>query len=78
MESALRTQLGDALERRAVEDLAAAWFGEGRISSRQAAALLGLSLFEVHDFLKRKGVALPMSIDEVQKDIASLRMTREA
>ncbi|RPI22684.1 MAG: hypothetical protein EHM61_21655 [Acidobacteria bacterium] len=55
VESTLRRQLGKGLEERAKQDLAAAWFREGRITSRQAAALLGMSLFDAHAFLKGKG-----------------------
>ena len=72
VESTLRLQLGTDLEERAKEDLAAAWFGEGRITSRQVAALLGMSLFEAHAFLKRKGASLPMSLSDIQSDLASL------
>jgi len=73
VESTLRRQLGKGLEERAKQDLAAAWFREGRITSRQAAALLGMSLFEAHDFLKGKGASLPMSLSDVESDLASLR-----
>lgn len=76
IESTLRFQLGPGLERHAKQDLAAAWFGEGRISSRQVAELLGLPLFDAHAFLKSRGAALPMSIDDVQSDLASLHETR--
>jgi predicted HTH domain antitoxin len=73
IESTLRFQLGPELELRAKQDLAAAWFSEGRLTSRQVAELLGISLFESHAFLKSRGAALPMSIDDVQADIAALR-----
>lgn len=75
IESALRVQLGPALEDRAKQDLAAAWFAEGRISSRQVASLLGMSLFEAHAFLKSKGASLPMTAAEVEFDLASLRQS---
>jgi len=73
IESTLRIQLGPGLELHAKQDLAAAWFREGRISSRQVAELLGLSLFEAHAFLKSRGAALPMSVQDVESDLASLR-----
>jgi predicted HTH domain antitoxin len=73
IESTLRLQLGPALEERVKEDLAATWFSEGRITSRQVASLLGMSLFETHAFLKKKGASLPMSIADVESDLASLR-----
>ena len=75
VESTLRSQLGGNLEDRAKQDLAAAWFSEGRLSSRQVAALLGVSLFEAHAFLKSRGASLPMSISEIESDLESLRET---
>jgi predicted HTH domain antitoxin len=78
VESTLRLQFGAALENRAKEDLAAAWFSEGRISSRQAASLLGLSLFEAHAVLKQRGASLPIPISEVEADLASLRESRNS
>jgi predicted HTH domain antitoxin len=78
VESTLRLQFGASLENRAKEDLAAAWFSEGRISSRQAASLLGLSLFEAHAVLKQRGASLPMPIPEVEADLASLRESRDS
>jgi predicted HTH domain antitoxin len=74
--SSLRLQFGEALEERAKQDLAVAWFTEGRISSRQAAQLLGMSLFEAHAFLKGKGAALPISLSEVKSEVASLQGSR--
>lgn len=76
IESALRLQLGPSLEDRAKQDLAATWFHEGRITSRQVASFLNLSLFEAHDFLKRKGASLPMSLKDVESDLASIRELR--
>ena len=73
VESALRLQLGPALEQQAKQDLAAAWFAEGRLTSHQVASLLSVSLFEAHAFLKSKGASLPMSIADVEHDLASLR-----
>ena len=73
VEATLRGQLGTALEERAKQDLAAAWFSEGRITSRQVAGLLGMSLFEAHAFLKSKGASLPMTLSDVESDLASLR-----
>ena len=78
VESALRLQFGPALELRAKEDLAASWFSEGRITSRQVAQLLGIPLFEAHAFLKAKGASLPMSINEVEADLASLQQLRDS
>lgn len=75
VESTLRSQYGSSLEERAKQDLAAAWFSEGRITSRQVAGLLEMSLFEAHAFLKRRGASLPMTVLEVESDIESLRET---
>jgi predicted HTH domain antitoxin len=73
IESTLRRQLGPALELRAKQDLAAAWFSEGRISSQQVAELLGMSLFEAHAFLKSRGAGLPMTLADVEADLVNLR-----
>jgi predicted HTH domain antitoxin len=73
IETALRIDGGPSLDERAKQDLAAAWFAEGLITSRQVASLLGISLFEAHAFLKRKGVSLPISLQDVESDLASLR-----
>jgi len=75
IESTLRSHFGARLEERAKQDLAAAWFSEGRITSRQVAALLEMSLFEAHAFLKSRGASLPMSIADVEADLDSLRET---
>jgi predicted HTH domain antitoxin len=76
LESALRRQMGTSLEAEAKQDLAAAWYSEGKISSRQVASLLGMSLFEAHAFLKRKCAWLPMNLSEVEADLASLLESR--
>lgn len=73
IESTLRCQLGPGLEERAKEELAVSWFREGRLTSRQVAAFLGTSLFEAHAFLKGRGASLPMSLADVEDDLASLR-----
>jgi predicted HTH domain antitoxin len=73
IESMLRSQFGSRLEERTKQDLAAGLFSERRITSRQVAALLGMSLFEAHAFLKSRGAPLPMSLSEVESDLASLR-----
>lgn len=73
LESALRGQFGTNLEQSAKEDLAAAWFTAGKLSSRQVAQLLGLSLFEAHAFLKSHNAPLPMTEQEVATDVATLR-----
>jgi predicted HTH domain antitoxin len=78
IESTLRCQLGPTLELQAKQELAAAWFVEGRLTSRQVAELLGVSLFEAHAFLKSHGAALPMSLTDVESDVASLRESHGA
>jgi predicted HTH domain antitoxin len=78
LESTLRLQFGASLEERAKQDLAAIWFSEGQISSRQVASLLGMSLFEAHAFLKSRGASLPMSLFEVEADLASLSESRRS
>jgi len=76
VEAELRSQLGPGLEQRAKQDLAASWFREGRLSARQVAALLGMSLFEAHEFLKSRGASLPQSIADVEADLAALHELR--
>ena len=73
IESTLRSQFGHQLEQSAKQNLAIAWFREGRISSRQVAELLETSLFEAHAFLKSKGASIPLSLTDVETDLASLR-----
>lgn len=73
IETTLRDQVGNDLEQLAKEDLAASWFRDGRITSRQVAEFLGLSLFEAHAFLKRQGVTMPMTLEDVEEDLATLR-----
>ena len=75
IESTLRNHFGAKLEEQAKQDLAVAWFCEGRITSRQTAVLLGMSLFEAHAFLKSRGASLPMSIADVEADLDTLRET---
>ena len=73
VEATLRFQFGADLEQRAKQDLAVSWFREGRLTSRQVAALLGVSLFEAHAFLKKHDASLPMSLLDVENDLAALR-----
>ena len=73
--AALRSQLGPDLEQCARQDLAVNWFREGRLTSRQVAGLLGISLFEAHAFLKSRGASLPISIADVEDDLGALRQS---
>lgn len=73
IESTLRCQFGGGLEERAKQDLAVSWFRDGRLTSRQVASLLGVSLFDAHAFLKSRGASLPMSLADVENDLAALR-----
>jgi predicted HTH domain antitoxin len=73
VEAALRCQLGPGLEQRAKQDLAISWFREGRLTSRQVATMLGVSLFDAHAFLKEHDASLPMSLVDVENDLAALR-----
>jgi hypothetical protein len=77
IESTLRCQLGPELEERAKQDLAVTWFRDGQLTSRQVAAFLGISLFEAHAFLKSRSASLPMSLAEVEDDLAALRESHE-
>lgn len=72
LESALREQLGADLEQSAREDLAAAWFSAGKLSSRQVAQLLAVSVFEAHAFLKQRNASMPITAEEVLADAATL------
>jgi len=76
LETTLRSQFGGDLEQRAKQDLAASWFSAGRITSRQVAALLGMSLFEAHAFLKSKGATIPMTIYDVEDDLTTMHEMR--
>jgi predicted HTH domain antitoxin len=71
--STLRSQFGHGLEERARQDLAAAWFSEGRISSRQVAKMLDVSHFETHRCLKERGAFLPMELSEVPSDLKAFQ-----
>jgi predicted HTH domain antitoxin len=73
IESTLRRQLGEGLEQRAKEELAVSWFRDGRLTSHEVAELLGTSLFEAHGLLKSHDASLPMSIADVENDVARLR-----
>jgi predicted HTH domain antitoxin len=73
IEQALRSASKTDLEQSAKEDLAAAWFSSGKLSSRQVAQFLGISLFEAFDFLKRRNASLPMTAEEVEADAELLR-----
>jgi predicted HTH domain antitoxin len=73
IEQALRNNAGANLEQSAKEDLAAIWFSSGKISSRQVAQFLGISLFEAYAFLKQRNASLPMTADEVIEDADLLR-----
>ena len=72
LEQALRKQLGEGLEREALEKLAVAWFNAGYISSRQLATMLGLSWHEAQLFLKQNGGVLATTIEEVRQEAASI------
>jgi predicted HTH domain antitoxin len=72
LETTLREQLGLGLEQSAREELAAAWFRAGKLSTRQVAQFLGLSIFETQAFLKNRKAFLPMSTADVEADLAAL------
>ena len=72
IERSLRIQLGDELERRVKEHLAAEWFAEGRLTSGQVAEMLGLGWVEAQVFLRDRGVSMPMTIDDVASDLSDL------
>jgi hypothetical protein len=78
VEAALRLQLGPDLEKSAKQELAASWFREGRLTSRQVAALLEVSLFEAHAFLRSAGASIPMSINDIDEDLAMLSTPRSS
>jgi predicted HTH domain antitoxin len=73
LESVLREHLGLELEQSAKDELAVAWFRAGKLSVRQVAQLLGLSVFEAQDFLKNRKAFLPMSTADVAADLATLQ-----
>lgn len=73
IEQALRNSTGADLEQSAREELAAAWFSSGKLSSRQVAQFLGISLFEAYEFLKLRNASLPMTAEEVAADAEILR-----
>lgn len=76
LEQNLRQQFGSGLEREAQENLAIAWFTQGRISSRQVASMLGLALFDALQFLKDRGAGIPMTAEDLENDINAIRECR--
>lgn len=71
VESRLRRQFGEPLERRALEDLASRWYSEGRITSGEAADMLGAGWADAQLILKERGAVLPMTVEEVEADLAA-------
>ncbi len=57
------------LSRAALEALALEGLRSGRLTTAQARRLLGIaSRYEMDGFLKRHGVLLPVTIDDVRRD----------
>ena len=84
LEQTLRQQFGTGLEREVRENLAIAWFTQGRISSHQVASLLELELVDALQFLKDRGTSNPLAaehlaaeMDAARKRIASKMPSRE-
>lgn len=78
LETVLRAEYGESLERRVFEDLVVAWFGTGIISSGKVAELLGLSWVEGQAFLKNRGIPDSTTVEEVFAEAESLRRSRES
>jgi hypothetical protein len=66
------------LSRAALEALAVEGVRSGKLSTGQARRLLGFSTgVEVDGFLKEHGVYLPLTAEDVERDAALSRETRE-
>jgi hypothetical protein len=66
---ALARQLADDLARVALQALAADGVRSGKLSVHQARELLGIrSRYEMDGFLKKHGVFLDLTLEDVQKD----------
>ena len=73
----LRSRLGNRLERKALEDLAVQWYGEGLITAGQVAEMLGVAWQEAQQLLQSRNVGHSLSIDEIRHDADILRELRE-
>ena len=70
---ALKERWGD-LPRHAVETLASEGYSKGALSESQVKRLLGFeSRLQVHEFLKRAGIPLAYSEQDLRDDLHSLK-----
>ncbi|MGH9843460.1 MAG: UPF0175 family protein [Blastocatellia bacterium] len=71
IEHQLKNEWGVGFERRALEALAIEGYRTGALNAGQVAEMLGFSRYEADGFLKERGVAPPLSLDEfLQSNIA--------
>jgi hypothetical protein len=65
---------GGDLERRALEGFALAEYQAGRLTRFELRELLGIpTRFELDAFLKKRGVFEPCTIEDVQRDVETLK-----
>jgi len=70
-EGLLQAEWGD-LNRAAREALVIESYRQGKLSLGQSGEILGVSLLETEEFFRRRGVELPMTPEDVDRDQACL------
>lgn len=75
LEQQLRDRLGD-LDQAAKEAMGVEWFRQGTLSHAQLTRLLNCSRFDTDAILKRHGVLLDFSLDDVLTESETSRRAR--
>jgi predicted HTH domain antitoxin len=71
LEESLRQNLGRDLALEARDALLAEAYRRAKISVRELASVLGVSIDGAHGFLKARGVPLNYSLDDLDQDLAT-------
>ncbi|MEX2111892.1 MAG: UPF0175 family protein [Pirellulales bacterium] len=72
IDDVLRQQYGPDFDRTAKVTLAIAWYQDEKLSIGQVAELLGITVYEAEGLLKMRKIAAPYSIEDLERDRATL------
>jgi len=78
IESKLREVLGPGIDRIARDALIAEAYRTGKLSIRQVARLLDLSIHETYGFMKDRGIPVSYTLADFDADCEGLRELRNA
>ena len=73
LEAQLRARFGERLDREAKEAVGIALYRAAMVSIGQLAQMLGLGVIETEGWLAQRGVALPLTEEELRAELEGVR-----